>query len=304
MTVKGHGPRRAVAFSPDGSRIVSAGSDGTVLLLDSATGEVALSFPAYQSEVVCAQFSPDGTRIVSAGYGQTGIYDMSVPSFLQPVEVYSAVIPIFVCPSVSEDNPFVARGPRRWLRGRTDYVFSRGANDSWCFVTSGRRRPGGGIFGYNLLTKMRDITDGSSNTIAMGEGAGGDRWPLCRGLGCATPVSNAFGTQVATQPWIIPHIGGPTLLARNRLISSIWGSTAERMNKNPVTDTYIQAPLDDCRPSYEGGPHTTANFRSDHPGGVNFLVADGSVHFLQESINMPLYRQISSINEGAPASIP
>ena len=52
------------------------------------------------------------------------------------------------------------------------------------------------------------------------------------------------------------------------------------------------------------GPHSTANFRSDHPGGVQFLFADGSVHFLAETIDMQAYGYLSSINEGIPASLP
>ena len=37
-------------------------------------------------------------------------------------------------------------------------------------------------------------------------------------------------------------------------------------------------------------------FRSDHPGGVHFVFADGSVHFLSDSIDFDLYRFLSTRN--------
>ncbi|MEX0613686.1 MAG: DUF1559 domain-containing protein [Pirellulales bacterium] len=62
--------------------------------------------------------------------------------------------------------------------------------------------------------------------------------------------------------------------------------------------------LDDCRCSERGGPHHASNFRSDHPGGGQFLFADGAVHFLTESIDMTTYRRLSTIAESQYASIP
>ena len=120
-----------------------------------------------------------------------------------------------------------------------------------------------------------------------------------------TPVDGAHGLQTATQAWIIPHIGFSGTAAADLLFSSIWGAAAEPMNKRPVTDTFIgDAPPDDCTPSYDGGEHTTANFRSEHQGGVSFLFADGSVQFLSETIDMETYRRLATIADGLPASVP
>jgi prepilin-type processing-associated H-X9-DG protein len=39
-------------------------------------------------------------------------------------------------------------------------------------------------------------------------------------------------------------------------------------------------------------------FSSYHPDGVNFLFADGSVHFVRESISFPVYEELGTIAGG------
>ena len=41
--------------------------------------------------------------------------------------------------------------------------------------------------------------------------------------------------------------------------------------------------------------HSSVNFRGDHPGGCNFLMRDGSVTFLSESIDLVAYQARSTI---------
>jgi prepilin-type processing-associated H-X9-DG protein len=36
------------------------------------------------------------------------------------------------------------------------------------------------------------------------------------------------------------------------------------------------------------------SFRSNHPGGGNFAMCDGSVKFIKETINFPLYQALST----------
>jgi len=54
------------AFSPDGTRIVTASADGTARVWDAATGKPLTSPLKHQAIVWSAAFSPDGTRTVTA----------------------------------------------------------------------------------------------------------------------------------------------------------------------------------------------------------------------------------------------
>ncbi|MDQ3786557.1 MAG: WD40 repeat domain-containing protein, partial [Actinomycetota bacterium] len=59
----GHeGPVQSVAFSPDGDRLVSGGTDGTVRVWDMATREGRVLFTPGEA-VNAVEFSPDGTRL-------------------------------------------------------------------------------------------------------------------------------------------------------------------------------------------------------------------------------------------------
>ena len=61
----------AVAFTPDGSRLASAGWDKTVRLWDVASGQEMVTLRAHADAVNAVAFSPDGSRLASASDDRT-----------------------------------------------------------------------------------------------------------------------------------------------------------------------------------------------------------------------------------------
>ncbi|SEH05023.1 WD40 repeat domain-containing protein [Candidatus Venteria ishoeyi] len=57
----------AVAYSPDGSQIVSSSMDGSLKIWDAGNGAELMTFSEHTDSVRAVAYSPDGTRIVSGG---------------------------------------------------------------------------------------------------------------------------------------------------------------------------------------------------------------------------------------------
>jgi WD40 repeat protein len=82
-TLRGHdGALGSAAFSPDGTRVVTASSDQTARIWDTATGKETV-LRGHTGRVWSAAFSPDGSRIVTASSDQTArIWDAATATEL------------------------------------------------------------------------------------------------------------------------------------------------------------------------------------------------------------------------------
>jgi prepilin-type N-terminal cleavage/methylation domain-containing protein/prepilin-type processing-associated H-X9-DG protein len=187
-----------------------------------------------------------------------------------------------------------------------DYILCKGANAA--MPQDGRRTPRQvrGIFFIEPKVdgvRMSEITDGTSNTFAIGDGAGGTPLFLVADLNQPDqPVTDLTGQFVPVdQSW---SAAGCTDHS-HPWFGSAFGVTAqyglppdprdEPMNRRPVTPT-VQG--FDPTGDNSAGRSCVSGFRSLHIAGCNFAFCDGSVHFVNQNIQPDVYRALSTYAGG------
>jgi WD40 repeat protein/serine/threonine protein kinase len=80
LTLYGHvGDISAVAFSPDGRHLASAGHDQTVRIWDLANGKAAFTLTQHRNVVYGLAYSPDGARLATASWdGTVKVWDAAL----------------------------------------------------------------------------------------------------------------------------------------------------------------------------------------------------------------------------------
>ena len=103
------------------------------------------------------------------------------------------------------------------------------------------------------------------------------------------------------QAWGAASLGDPS----HAWTAGIFGVTAQfGMNPNPADEPMNRRPGSPTIVSGDtsgynlSGRDRVSGFRSMHIGGCNFLFADGSVRFLQQSIDPVLFRAYSTYSGG------
>lgn len=138
-----------------------------------------------------------------------------------------------------------------------------------------RTRPSfAGLFGrWHVGLKMRKITDGTSHTFMAGEQINGH----CR-YTCAHCPNFAFAST---------NIPINTMIFQPPFPES-FSNGGDKGDGGPEVGGYREA----------------CGFKSRHPGGSQFVMADGSVHMVNESIDYDLYCRLGSRASGEVKGLP
>ena len=181
----------------------------------------------------------------------------------------TARLSLFLCPSSVGSGPaaiqFGSSPPGTVVINDLvagQYVASAGQFEESDFPASNN-----GVFYRGSHIAMQDITDGSSQTLMVGERS--------RNLSDATWVGVIPGAKVCTNPtWKFPNCEMSNAL--------VLGHTGPSPGGQQWIDT----------PNNKGAG--ADDFWSLHPGGCEFLFCDGSVRFLKETINPQVFSQLAT----------
>jgi prepilin-type processing-associated H-X9-DG protein len=236
---------------------------------------------------------------------------------------YTAVatrVKVYYCPANRSEGgldlrPIAAQWnvPLPPFAAGVDYAFCKGANaglwpDPGRVPTSVR-----GPFGIALLengqvvkgtVRVTEISDGTSNTFALGEAAGGStQFPIRDLNNPSRPVTDPF----TGQPALMEQTWGATGFAdrAHPWYASVLAVTAqyglppsvndEPLNRSPGTPTIFGM---DSSGANVSGRDRVSGFRSVHTGGANFVLCDGSVRVVRQGIDPATYRALSTSRGG------
>jgi prepilin-type N-terminal cleavage/methylation domain-containing protein/prepilin-type processing-associated H-X9-DG protein len=214
----------------------------------------------------------------------------------------------YICPS---DTPQSNLPVGDILNPQTSYAGVGGLTEN-CFYYWGYPAPGNpnqdrcgaidseGIFGQpSKCLKVSDVTDGTSNSASVGE--------QCHFPGEQSSTFYHFGYAAGAF-----ELGGQYT---NDIRDTAIAYMAPQPNSKPNL-TNAQGAIGACNGPFGSTLYSYGNsigwtivpaciqnlgqfgFHGLHPGGVNFAFADGSVHFIKNSINLTTYHAIGTVGLG------
>jgi len=197
------------------------------------------------------------------------------------VAAVATQVPIFLCPANSDSRggPATSRAdmPSNFAMGQTNYKGVCGMNWAWgAFAPVTSPMPG-------YSTNGLDLGDGVFFRTDWNAGKKKDLLAIRDGTSNTLMVGEVIPSLDQWCSWAyFNHATGTTAIPLNWALSP--GQTPGYNNPGDWPDVY--------------------SFRSYHTGGANFALADASVRFVADNIDINLYRALASIRGNEPVSVP
>jgi len=187
------------------------------------------------------------------------------------------VIQLLLCPS----DPLPAPVTQCPACSELFAVGSYGGNAGRAFM-AGEKPTRDGIFFSDSKVGLRDVSDGASNTLLLGERSHQDKG------------YDAFGARFAPSPGYYP-LGGLGKWANfcfpaHHFLGSAVPINYQTPSWSPTFPDHVKERID--------------AFGSGHPGGANFALVDGSVRFLSEQTSLIMLQALSTRAGGEVAEAP
>jgi prepilin-type processing-associated H-X9-DG protein len=215
--------------------------------------------------------------------------------------VSAQMVSVFICPSEFQTQPKAGdAGPIY----PTNYGFCMGDWYVWGGFTSPANRS---AFGPNRSRSLAAFTDGLSNTLVAAEVKTYTAYVRdCGGLSqinnpAVVPPPNADPLTVAPEyngcslKPTSGHTEWPDGQVQQSGMTTAWPPNKE---VHRTSDLALDLDLTGQREHLGGPTFSAINSRSHHPGGVNVLFGDGSVHFIKDSINGATWRGLGTVGGG------
>lgn len=219
-------------------------------------------------------------------------------------ELAGTVIGGLVCPSsVIPDNPVAHHGGTRY--GITSYGGNAGTRSFCSNVSSPDLRADGVFFETGARSvpvkgqrpvRVRDVLDGCSKTLLFGERShldpNFDSFAAAGYQGRQPMGEFGFWTGSAGA-WCLADVTLSSYAPMNYRVPLPFSARSQLSPPvGALTDFYYYADLRLCA------------FGSNHPGGANFALADGSVRFIHDDVSQVTLRGLSTRSGAEPIDLP